>query len=293
MLTSRSMNSYMRSPRSVTMAPIGIPSRTLKAAMDFLALVITGFCPVIWPRSLASGSMILRFCVASPTPMFTTILCRRGTAMGFAMPSSLASAGAISLLNFSFSLATTFAAMSVSLPFSRFPVLRVREMFLLFIQRRFTTAANAQPFGALMFMADARRPATGADNHHIGNRNARFLLRDAALDVALRVGADVLLHHHDVLHQNFALGGKNAQYTSLLASVATGDHLHLVITLDISSYMHFSTFSNVAAGPRLRPSDGSLTAPRAPATQSSKTFFRVAHGPPARKRVSPPAPRYH
>ena len=37
----------MRSPRSVTMAPIDMPSRSLKAAMDFLALVTTGFCPAI------------------------------------------------------------------------------------------------------------------------------------------------------------------------------------------------------------------------------------------------------
>src|SRR5262245_24626193 len=108
MLTSRSINSYMRSPRRVTMAPMGMPARTLKAAIDFLALVITGFCPVMWPRSLASGSSIFEFCVASPTPMLTTILCSRGTAMGFVNPSSFASAGAISLLNFSFNRAVVF-----------------------------------------------------------------------------------------------------------------------------------------------------------------------------------------
>src|SRR5260370_176704 len=56
MFTRRSMNSYMRLPRRVTMAPMAIPSRTLKAAMDFLARVTTGFCPVICPRSFASGS---------------------------------------------------------------------------------------------------------------------------------------------------------------------------------------------------------------------------------------------
>src|SRR5919204_220461 len=37
--TSRSRNSYIRSPRSVTRAPIGIPSRILKPAIDFLAAV--------------------------------------------------------------------------------------------------------------------------------------------------------------------------------------------------------------------------------------------------------------
>ena len=38
----------MRSPRSVTMQPIGMPSRSLNAAIDFCALVITGFWPAIW-----------------------------------------------------------------------------------------------------------------------------------------------------------------------------------------------------------------------------------------------------
>jgi len=32
----------MRSPRRVTVTPMGIPWRSLKAAMDFLARVITG-----------------------------------------------------------------------------------------------------------------------------------------------------------------------------------------------------------------------------------------------------------
>ncbi len=36
----------MRSPRSVTFAPIFMPSRSLNAAIDFFALVMTGF----WPR---------------------------------------------------------------------------------------------------------------------------------------------------------------------------------------------------------------------------------------------------
>ena len=107
----------MRGPRSVTMAPMAMPSRTLNAAIDFLALVTTGFCPQISPRSRTSGSSILVFCVASPTPMFTTILCSRGTAIGLVAPSSLASAGAISLSNLSFSLAVTFVVAIASLFF--------------------------------------------------------------------------------------------------------------------------------------------------------------------------------
>jgi hypothetical protein len=37
----------MRSPRSVTMQPIDMPSRSLNCAIDLVALVITGFWPAI------------------------------------------------------------------------------------------------------------------------------------------------------------------------------------------------------------------------------------------------------
>ena len=37
----------MRSPRSVTLAPMARPSRSLKLAMHLRALVTIGFCPVI------------------------------------------------------------------------------------------------------------------------------------------------------------------------------------------------------------------------------------------------------
>ena len=37
----------MRSPRNVTITPIGIPWRNLNDAIDFFALVITGFWPVM------------------------------------------------------------------------------------------------------------------------------------------------------------------------------------------------------------------------------------------------------
>ena len=50
-LISRSKNSHMRSPRSVTLAPMALPSRSLKPAIDFLALVTSGFWPVIVVRS--------------------------------------------------------------------------------------------------------------------------------------------------------------------------------------------------------------------------------------------------
>src|SRR4051812_43849619 len=109
MLTRRSKNSYIRSPRSVTMAPIGMPSRTLKAAIDLRARVTTGFCPVICPSSLTAGSRIFAFCVASPTPMLTTILFSRGTAAGFLRSSSFISVGASSFSNLVRSRGRSFA----------------------------------------------------------------------------------------------------------------------------------------------------------------------------------------
>ena len=42
---SRSRNSHMRSPRSVTLQPIDWPSRSLKPAIDLRALVMIGFWP--------------------------------------------------------------------------------------------------------------------------------------------------------------------------------------------------------------------------------------------------------
>ena len=40
----------MRSPRSVTQQPMGMPLRILKFAMDFFARVKTAFWPAIWPE---------------------------------------------------------------------------------------------------------------------------------------------------------------------------------------------------------------------------------------------------
>ena len=50
-LMSRSKNSHLRSPRRVTLAPMALPSRSLKPAIDFLALVTTAFWPVMISRS--------------------------------------------------------------------------------------------------------------------------------------------------------------------------------------------------------------------------------------------------
>ena len=64
-LISRSKNSHIRSPRSVTMAPIDLPSRSLKLAIDFLALVTTGLWPVIM-LEVAQGALEQRLLLRSP-----------------------------------------------------------------------------------------------------------------------------------------------------------------------------------------------------------------------------------
>ena len=52
-------------------------------AIDCLARVVTGRCPVMRLSSSAPTSMILTFPVASPSPMFTTIFSIFGTTIRF------------------------------------------------------------------------------------------------------------------------------------------------------------------------------------------------------------------
>src|SRR5213592_4975706 len=85
---SRSRNSYIRAPRSVTFAPMGTPSRSLKFAIDFFARVTIGFCPVIDWRSAVAKSSTLAFSRPSPTPMLITTFSTRGTCHGFVYPRS-------------------------------------------------------------------------------------------------------------------------------------------------------------------------------------------------------------
>ena len=76
----------MRAPRSVTLQPIGMPSRSLKPAIDFLAFVIRGRWPAMIASCSTASSRDLEFCLASPTPMLSVILLRRGICMGELYP---------------------------------------------------------------------------------------------------------------------------------------------------------------------------------------------------------------
>src|SRR6478735_5122267 len=87
----------MRSPRSVTLQPMGMPSRSLKPAIEFFARVITGRWPAMMASCSAASSSALALVLASPTPMFRVILVIRGTAVvgePVADPRRLAAGGA-------------------------------------------------------------------------------------------------------------------------------------------------------------------------------------------------------
>src|SRR5580698_436393 len=235
----RSRNSYIASPRSVTIAPMGMPSRSLNAAIDFFAFVMTGFCPAIDPRSATRGSIILTFCVASPRPMLMTIFSSFGTAIRFSMPSSFWSWLLISFEYFSFSRAAIvlalFSTVSEWLPvrgvipsIQNFKLLR-----LLLRQRAAIGACDANLLVALKAETGARCLAIRVKQRHVRYVNRRLLLENSARAVALRVGLQVFLDHADALNKNAVLVGDDAQHASLLALVLAGDHDYLVVALNL------------------------------------------------------------
>src|SRR6202040_607676 len=122
-----------------------------------------------------------------------------------------------------------------------------------------------------------------------------FLLRDSALDVALRIRPHVLLHRHHVLDQHLAFVGKHAQHAPFFSRIPASHHLHCVVPADINAFMYFlgcsshfnpSKLSILKTGsPRLYARPKALPAP---ATQSSKTSSRAVLGPPDQKRACPP-----
>ena len=72
----------MRARRSVTERPTGMPSRTLKEAIDLRARRTLGCWPAIVASCFCAASSILLFCFASPSPMLRVIFSRRGACIG-------------------------------------------------------------------------------------------------------------------------------------------------------------------------------------------------------------------
>ena len=71
----------MRARRRVTETPTGIPSRTLKEAIDLRARRTLGCWPAIVASCPCAASSIFASCFASPTPMLSVIFCRRGASI--------------------------------------------------------------------------------------------------------------------------------------------------------------------------------------------------------------------
>ena len=96
MVTRRSKNSYMRARRRVTLTPTGMPSRSLKLAIDLRARRTLGCWPAMVASCSVAASSILESCLASPTPMFSVILVSRGTCIALEWPKRLFSRSWIS-----------------------------------------------------------------------------------------------------------------------------------------------------------------------------------------------------
>ena len=93
---SRSRNSHIRALRRVTERPTGIPSRTLKEAIDLRARRTLGCWPAIVASCSWAASRILLFCLPSPIPMLRVILVRVGACIGVVYSNFLTSEGRIS-----------------------------------------------------------------------------------------------------------------------------------------------------------------------------------------------------
>ena len=83
----------MYAPRSVTLAPTAMPSRSLKLAIDLRALRTCARWPVIVVSSSMAESSAFASVFASPTPMFSVIFSMRGTCMIEERPRSSLSCG--------------------------------------------------------------------------------------------------------------------------------------------------------------------------------------------------------
>src|SRR5579862_7633859 len=147
------------------MQPMGMPLRILKFAIDFLARVITGFCPAICPNSTAAVSRSFTFWLASPRPMFSVTFDTRGTAIVFVNPRRFESAGTTSFLYFSCRRLGIFHSPR-----------------LLILKRRIATAANAH-FGAVRKLRMSHTgllAAPRADQHHVRNVKRTFFFQNAS-----------------------------------------------------------------------------------------------------------------
>src|SRR6266852_3142725 len=285
----RSRNSYIRAPRSVTFAPIGTPSRSLKFAIDFFAFVTTGRWPAIACRSAVAKSRILAFSRPSPTPMLMTTFSSRGTWYGLAYPRSFMTAWTTVLWNISFirgfvspvpfgrplamaaagaapppflgwAFAAGFGAAGV------FCAVLVSFAMVSALVDRFAAALadpELAPVGERLDPAPRRLVAPAADDQHVGQRQRALALDDAALPQLLRRPL-VLLHHVELLDQHPPAGRQHPQHFAALAALPAGDHRDRVAAshVDVLHQMtsgasemilvNWRSRSSRATGPKMR-----------------------------------------
>src|SRR5215210_1074038 len=183
----RSRNSHMRSPRSVTLAPTGMPSLILNPAIDLRARLSWAFWPVILARSSIAPSRARLFTTASPTPMLTTIFSKPGMRMGFSMPNLSRRLGATSPLYLSLILAIDILPGLLAdpdlLPRVREPVADLRRLAAIRVYKHHVRGVYGrlevvEPL--LVLLARPRVPRADVD----AANDDPVLLRDYALDLA-------------------------------------------------------------------------------------------------------------
>eukprot|EP01022_Parablepharisma_sp_SALTPOND_P023200 TRINITY_DN4827_c0_g1_i2.p1 TRINITY_DN4827_c0_g1~~TRINITY_DN4827_c0_g1_i2.p1 ORF type:complete len:927 (-),score=193.67 TRINITY_DN4827_c0_g1_i2:1921-4701(-) len=279
---SLSKNSHMRSLRSVTEVPTGMPSRSLNEAMERLARLIMARWPAIRVSSSAAWSRSLMFWMASPTPMLSTALVRRGTCMMLVQPKPSMSWGTTSPSQKPRSLGTWFSLIFLQAPLLK-PALVVRlvpgnwpgafaapgsaiHIFAALV-------AEAGVFAILQRLAGhpPRLVALGAEHHQVADGQGRFALHDAAL--AGLAGPGVALDHVDLFHQGALFVRDDPEHLAYFALFAAGGHQDLVVLFYVQLALHGFTYrtsgaretifmkflarSSRATGPKMRVPMGS------------------------------------
>src|SRR5215210_8012269 len=215
----RSRNSHIRSPRSVTLAPTGMPSLILNPAMLLRAFLSCAFWPVILARSSIAPSRARLFCAASPTPMLTTIFSSRGIRMGFSMPNLSLRAGAISATYLSFILAIFYVLPGLLADPDLLP--RVR-------------GPVPDP---------GRLPGVRVHQHQVRDMDGGLEGVEPLLVVLGRPG--VARAYVDAAHDHTVLSGQNLSDLAAFAFLLAGDHHHGVPFSYLETHYNTSGASDI------------------------------------------------
>src|SRR6185312_4366720 len=82
-------------------------------------------------------------------------------------------------------------------------------------------------------VAYPRGDSAGGQDHYVRNCDRAFALRDAALNLFLRIRPRVALYQADTFYQHLAFDRIHLQYPSSLAAIAPGNDLDGVVLLDL------------------------------------------------------------